>query len=162
MPDSSSTEKDRYVTRHLRFGWWSLWVFLSLGLALEALHGFKVGLYLDASNTSRRLMWTLAHAHGTLLALIHLGFSFTAQYCSGWAAPSRKLASRLLITATVLLPGGFFLAGAVTYGGDPGIAVIAVAAGGLILMVSVLLIAKGATAANSRFQPAAPKSKKKK
>ena len=26
--------------RHLRFGWWALLLFLTLGLGLEALHGF--------------------------------------------------------------------------------------------------------------------------
>jgi hypothetical protein len=31
--------------RNLRFGWWSLLVFLSLGGLLETLHGFKVGWY---------------------------------------------------------------------------------------------------------------------
>ncbi len=29
-----------YSRRHLRFGWWSLLVFLTLGIALESLHGF--------------------------------------------------------------------------------------------------------------------------
>ncbi|HEY8174006.1 MAG TPA: hypothetical protein VIH21_13040, partial [Dehalococcoidia bacterium] len=60
-----------YARRHLRFGWWSLFVFATLGLTLEALHGFKVRAYLDVSNDTRRLMWTLAHAHGTLLGLVH-------------------------------------------------------------------------------------------
>src|SRR4051812_30811291 len=64
-----------YSLVHLRFGWWSLLVFLALGIVLETLHGFKVGAYLDVSNETRRLMWTLAHAHGTLLSLIHLAFS---------------------------------------------------------------------------------------
>jgi len=42
--------------RHLRFGWWTLLIFLTLGLGLEALHGFKVGMYLKSSNETRRLM----------------------------------------------------------------------------------------------------------
>ena len=50
--------------RHLRVGWWALLVFLSMGIALETLHGFKIGFYLDASNHTRLLLWTLAHAHG--------------------------------------------------------------------------------------------------
>ena len=32
---------------HLRVGWWALLLFLSAGIALEALHGFKAGFYLD-------------------------------------------------------------------------------------------------------------------
>lgn len=53
-----------YARRHLRFGWWSLLFFLTFGLGLETLHGLKVGWYLDVENETRRLMWTLAHAHG--------------------------------------------------------------------------------------------------
>src|SRR5688572_24062207 len=63
------------VRRHLRFGWFSLLVFLTLGLMLEALHGFKVQAYLNVMNETRRLMWTLAHAHGAMLGLAHLGFA---------------------------------------------------------------------------------------
>ena len=56
--------------RHLRFGWWTLLLFLSLGLVLEALHAFKASGYLSVAHETRRLMWTLAHAHGTLLGII--------------------------------------------------------------------------------------------
>ena len=41
---------DALSRHHLRFGWWSLLVFLSLGIALETLHGFKIGWYLDVAN----------------------------------------------------------------------------------------------------------------
>ena len=44
-----------YALRHFRFGWWSLLVFAAFGLALEALHGLKVGSYLSVSNETRRL-----------------------------------------------------------------------------------------------------------
>ena len=50
MPDAPT-----YAMRHLRFGWWSLLVFATLGLVLESLHGFKVRAYLDVSNETRRL-----------------------------------------------------------------------------------------------------------
>ena len=40
--------------RHIRVGWWSLLVFLSLGIVLETLHGFKIGWYLDTSSATRR------------------------------------------------------------------------------------------------------------
>jgi hypothetical protein len=61
-----------YALRHQRVGWWSFFVFASLGLVLKLLHGFKVQAYLSVSNENRRLMWTLAHAHGVLLAMIHI------------------------------------------------------------------------------------------
>jgi len=65
--------------RNLRFGWWSLLVFLSLGGVLETLHGFKVGWYVDVGNEMRRLMFTLAHAHGTALALVNIVAALTAR-----------------------------------------------------------------------------------
>lgn len=58
--------------RNLRFDWWSLLIFLSLGRALETLHGFKIGWYVDVGNDMRRFMFTLAHAHGTALALVNI------------------------------------------------------------------------------------------
>jgi len=60
-----------------RFGWWSLLLFTALGLGLESLHGFKVRAYLDVSNETRRLMWTLAHAHGALLSVLHVVFGLS-------------------------------------------------------------------------------------
>jgi hypothetical protein len=127
--------------RHLRFGWWSLLVFLSLGLLLEALHGFKVGWYLEIANSSRRFAWTLAHAHGTLLAVINLLFGATLHRLSAWSPRWRALASTCLLAATVLLPGGFFLGGLFPYEGDPGIGIFLVPVGGGLLAVGVLLIA---------------------
>src|SRR5438045_6431874 len=69
----------RNLDRNLRFGWWWLLVFLSLGGALEALHGFKIGWYVDVGNDMRRLMFTLGHAHGTALALVNIAAGLTAR-----------------------------------------------------------------------------------
>jgi hypothetical protein len=135
--------------RHLRFGWWSLLVFLTLGIVLEMLHGFKVGWYLDVANETRRLMWTLAHAHGTLLSVLHLVFAATA--CGDCRSPARpaawrRRASACLFGATFLLPGGFFLGGVFVYDGDPGLGVLLVPVGALLLWVAVLLSARGTAA----------------
>jgi hypothetical protein len=129
------------VRRHLRVGWFSLLVFLSLGLALEALHGLKVQAYLNAMNETRRLMWTLAHAHGTLLALVQLGFAFTVLQVPAWSARARTIASTSLVAAGVLMPGGFFLGGIWVYAGDPGLGILLVPVGGILLFVAVLLSA---------------------
>ena len=91
-----------YARRHLRFGWWSLLVFATLGLLLESLQGFKVRAYLDVSNETRRLMWTLAHAHGTLLALVHVIFGLTLR-ATPPAMPHLRLISCSLVAASVLL-----------------------------------------------------------
>ena len=129
------------VRRHLRVGWLSLLVFLTLGLVLEALHGMKVQFYLNAMNETRRLMWTLAHAHGTLLAIVQLGFAFTAQQVPTWPARARTIASYSLLATGVLMPGGFFLGGVWVYASDPGLGILLVPVGGVLLFVAVLLTA---------------------
>jgi hypothetical protein len=123
-------------------GWWSLLVFLTLGLVLEILHGFKVGLYLDVPNSTRRLVWTLAHTHGTLLSVLNLVFAMSIRLTPDWKGSSRTLASRCLLGALVLIPLGFFLGGVFIFGGDPGIGVILVPPGSLLLFISVLLTAR--------------------
>ncbi len=138
--------------RHLRIGWWSLLLFLSLGLALETLHGFKVGFYLDASNETRRLLWTLAHAHGTLLALVHVAFGLSVHTLALERAGGLRSASAFLTLAGIVLPLGFFLGGIRVYGGDPWPAVLLVPAGGLFLFLAVLFAAR----AVSKRSAAAP------
>jgi len=131
-----------YIRRHLRFGWWSLFVFTALGLILEVFHGFKVAEYLDASNQTRRLMWTLAHAHGTLLALIHIVFALSVQLIPDGGSRSLPLVSWSLIAASVLLPGGFFAGGAVFYGGDPGAGIALVPVGSALLLIAVFVLGR--------------------
>jgi hypothetical protein len=131
------------AAKHLRWGWWSILVFLTLGIVLESFHGFKVGWYLDVGNSTRRLVWTLAHAHGTLLGLVHLAFAMTVQLCPGWDSRPRAMASRLLTFAGLLLPGGFFLGGLQIYAGDPGLGILLVPVGALCLLAAVLLTARG-------------------
>ena len=136
------------IGRHLRFGWWSLLVFLTLGLALEAMHGFKVGWYLDVANDTRRLMWTLAHAHGVLLGLVNIAFALT-QNLRPIPSPRRAVASALLIAASVLLPGGFFLGGLVVYEGDPGLGIFLTPIGGVLLLIAAWITLRGLSGVRS-------------
>ena len=141
----SATQRDAssYVVRHLRFGWWSLACFLTLGMVLESFHGFKLGWYLDVSNETRRLLWTLAHAHGVLLALVNIAFAFTLQASPDGAGRWVRSTSPALMGANVLLPGGFLLGGTVLYGGDPGFGVLAVPLGAALLALAVFATALG-------------------
>lgn len=134
--------------RHLRFGWWSLLTFLTLGAVLEGLHGFKIGWYLDVPNETRRLMWTLAHAHGTLISLINIVYGVTL-----WTVPgphgALAAASRFLVAANVLLPMGFFAGGLFFHGGDPGLGILLVPAGAVALFLGVFIAARAVTTAPS-------------
>ena len=125
---------------HLAAGWSAVLLFLTLGIVLESLHGFKVGWYLDVGNSTRRLMWTLAHAHGALLGMLNILFALTARHVS-WAGSGRRVASMSLLGATALLPGGFFLGGITIYAGDPGLGILLVPVGGVALLVAVGLAA---------------------
>src|SRR5437867_12041836 len=116
LPPARSPAKPRpdletLSRKQLRFGWFSLLVFLTLGVALEVLHAFKVGAYLDVSNSTRRLMWTLAHAHGAILSLVNIGFGASLHLLPAWEARLRDFASACLLSATILIPGGFLLGG---------------------------------------------------
>jgi hypothetical protein len=132
--------------RHLRFGWLLLCVSLPAGLVLEALHGLKLEMYLGPDNEIRRLLWTLAHAHGTLLALLNIAYGLTAAHLR----LRDGLASRMLMVGAILLPAGFLAGGVVTYGGDPGPSIVLAPIGGLLLAAATAVIARavvGATAA---------------
>ena len=130
---------------HLLWGWCTLLVFLTVGLILEAFHGFKVAGYLKVTNETRRLLWTLAHAHGTLFGLINLAFFATLKSLPTWPEPNTRFASITLRAATVLMPVGFFVGGLFIYGGDPGLGILLVPIGGLLLLVSVGATLRGAS-----------------
>lgn len=134
---------DETARRHLLIGWCAILLFLSLGALLEALHGFKVGLYLDLANATRRHMWTLAHAHGTLLGILNVVFAISVRVFTSEGESWQRAASVCLAGATVLLPLGFFLGGLFIYAGDPGLGVLLVPVGGLLLFIAVLLTARG-------------------
>ena len=85
-------------------------MFGGFGLVLETLHGFKVALYMDLTNDTRRLMWTLAHAHGVGLALVHILIRLGLQL-DRRGQPGGPTGVRCLMAASVLLPGGFFAGG---------------------------------------------------
>jgi len=141
--ESRDEQAERMRARHLRVGWWSLLAFLCLGLVLETLHGFKVAAYLDVSNETRRSLWTLAHAHGALISVVNVVFGLSLPAMVGWASGTRSLASRCLMAALLLIPLGFFLGGAFIHDGDPGLGVLLVPPGGLLLAAGVFLTARG-------------------
>jgi peptidoglycan/LPS O-acetylase OafA/YrhL len=135
VSDGRDIAAEGLARRHLRFGWTAILVFGLLGLVLEVLHGFKVRAYLDGSNDTRRLMWTLAHAHGTLLGLVNVLYGLTVARFADWGHGT--LPSRGLLAAAVLLPAGFFLGGLQPYGGDPGFGIVLVPLGAVALVVAV-------------------------
>lgn len=129
-----------FVSRHLRAGWWGLALFATVGAFLELLHAIKSPLYLDAGRETTRLLLRLGHAHGTLLSLVNIAYALTVS-CK--PATGRPAASISLLLSLILLPAGFLLGGFGAHGGDPGLGVILVPAGALLLVVAAALAAQG-------------------
>lgn len=132
----------RVAVRHIRFGWWTLLLYLTLGIALETMHGFKLDWYLAPANETRRTMFRLAHAHGTLWAVVNLVFGVWLGQLQMRRWPLRPIASASLLGGSVLLPAAFLLGGVRPYGGDPGLATPLLAPlAACLLFISVLCIA---------------------
>jgi hypothetical protein len=136
---------------HLRAGWLGLLIFLSLGIALEALHAVKLPFYLDDRNATRRLMWTLAHSHGTLFSLINIAFALSVAEFESVA--SLRWVSRGLIAALILLPLGFFLGGFGITGGDPGIGVLLAPIGALAMLAAIFNFVRALFARPTKTPP---------
>jgi hypothetical protein len=147
---STDTAVRRIQLRHLRVGWAALLGFATLGVVLEMLHAFKVPWYLGVATESRRLLWTLAHAHGTALGLVNLALAAVSRLLPGRLHPA---ASTSLVVGTILVPGGFFLGGAFVHGGDPGLGAVLVPPGALFVLVSLALIVRASLARDSGGDP---------
>ncbi|MEL6547141.1 MAG: hypothetical protein AAFQ82_21120, partial [Myxococcota bacterium] len=117
---------------------WLLTLFVALGLVLDGLLAFKAGAYLDPEHEIRRELWTLAHAHGTVLSLVHLAFAASVERFPFRAAP---FASVALFSSVILMPLGFFLGGAFPYEGDPGVGIWLVPLGGISLLLGCIVTA---------------------
>ncbi len=144
-----SPESAQRVRHHMRVGWHGLLIFGALGTLLEILHAWKHPAYLGVGNEIRRLMWTLAHAHGLGLSLLQIGYAATLAVMFSELTPRLARASRLLDASTLLIPLGFFLGGAVPYKSDPGIGVILVPLGALLFLAATFFTAASLPAASS-------------
>jgi hypothetical protein len=141
-PPAPADLRRAIADRHFRLGWWGIFIFAGLGLVLESLNGLRVDYYMNVANETRRHMFTLAHAHGTLLSLVNLAFAFTLASPFGERLSSVKTPSACLLGALILLPAGFFTGGLVIYDGDPGLGIVMVPVGALLLIIGALLIVR--------------------
>jgi ABC-type siderophore export system fused ATPase/permease subunit len=136
--DNASTPEE---SRHFQIGWWGLLFFVGLGILLEGLMAFRIGWYMDVNNDTRRLMLRLGHAHGTLLSLVNIAFAATLARTT-LSKISRLWASRFIVAATLLIPGGFILGGVQIYDADPGPGIILLPAGAVLLLFGIFQVAR--------------------
>lgn len=142
--EETSGGRERVERRHLQVGWLAVSGFIALGLFLEILHGLKASYLLDVQNEVRRHMFTLAHAHGTLIGLMNLAFAYSVSRIQSWSDQSLPLASRALLAATLLVPGGFLLGGIMIHSGDPGLGILLVPPGALLLLFAAIAVTRAA------------------
>ncbi len=112
------------------FGFLSLFLWTSLGFALEAAHAFKLSSYLDQPQKRELLVW--GHAHGVGLALTLLVYA-----ALGAELPTRH-AGKLLRFGASAMPLGFVLSIFYTSESDPGPAIWLVPVGALCLLLGLL------------------------
>jgi hypothetical protein len=123
------------TTGLIRQGWISLAAWIVFGLLIEGLIGFRSPVLLDDS--TRRDMFRLAHAHGTLLNLVLIAAAICARLD---LIRFGRVTSMGLRAAVVLLPGGFLLGGIWHFKDDPGVAILLVPVGAVLLLTTSLQI----------------------
>jgi hypothetical protein len=142
VPSATNSNAAPEERRHFKIGWWSLFVFVCLGIVLEGMLAFRVGWYMDVGdNETHRLMLRLGHAHGTLLSVLNIAFAASLARLS-LPAYARALASRCLTAATLLVPGGFILGGLVTHGPEPGLGIVLLPVGAILLLFGIFQVAR--------------------
>jgi hypothetical protein len=112
--------------------WLSIAIWMSFGLLLESLIGFRVPAYLN--DPIRRELFRLAHTHGALLNIVLL---LAAICIERGMVTGSKAAVWALRTGAVLMPVGFLLGGIWHFEGEPGLGVWLVPLGGILVIFGV-------------------------
>ncbi len=119
----------------MRQAWISLAVWIAFGILLEGFSAFRSTVLLD--DYVRRDMFRLAHSHGTLLNIVLI----TAAICARLDLIRLSRSSSIsLRTSVVVLPLGFFLAGIWLFKDEPGLAILLVPVGAVLLLVAAIQI----------------------
>jgi len=125
-----------YAGRVMFQGWVSIALWMSLGLLLEGLLGYKIPAYLN--DPQRRELFRLAHTHGAFLGLVLVA----AALCSERTRDPLPRPARIALSAgSILMPFGFLLAGFWHPEGDPGPAIWLVPPAALMVIFGAIAIA---------------------
>jgi hypothetical protein len=121
------------VSGLLRQAWIGLAFWMTFGLLLEGLIGYRIPDYL--SDPQRRELFRLAHAHGGILSLILIAAALGIGH--GLAEPARLFVWSLRV-GVVVMPLAFLLAGIWHYSNDPGLAIWLVPPAALLVIFGVI------------------------
>jgi hypothetical protein len=111
-------------------------VWMTFGLLLEGLIGYKTPAYLHDS--VRRELFRLAHAHGTLLSLLLLGLALV---CDRFEVKPANIVPMVLRLGVILMPLGFLLGGVWHYESDPGVGIWLVPVAAVMVVFGVVSVA---------------------
>lgn len=106
-------------------------------------------------------MGTLAHAHGTLLGGLNIAYAATLYVVGDRLVGKVKVTSGCLMSATLLMPMGFLLAGLFSLKDEPGFAVFLVPIGGLLLLVSLGVTVSSLWGSTAKAEPEVPTKRNK-
>ena len=121
------------VSGLMRQAWIGLAFWMTFGLLLEGLIGYRIPDYL--SDPQRRELFRLAHAHGGILSLILLAAALGIGH--GLTEPARPTVWTLRV-GVVVMPLAFLVAGIWHYGNDPGLAIWLVPPAALLVIFGVV------------------------
>ena len=130
-----SSSQQSQCAAMVRQAWISLAAWIVFGLLVEGLIGFRSPALLD--DPVRRDMFRLAHAHGTLLNLVLIAAAICARLD---LIHLGRLTSLGLRAAVVLLPVGFLLGGLWHFKDDPGLGILLVPIGAVLLLTTAFQI----------------------
>jgi uncharacterized membrane protein YgdD (TMEM256/DUF423 family) len=119
-----------------RQGWIGVAIWMSFGLLVEGLIGFRSPAYLQ--DAVRRELFRLAHTHGTVLSILLLVAYL--HLTNGPVEPPEPAIWSLRI-GTIVMPAGFLLGGIWHYESDPGLLIFLAPLGGLLVIFGVIAMA---------------------
>ncbi len=134
--DASTSVGDNRRSSVANQAWFGLAFWLSFGLLLEGLIGFRSPSYMQ--DPLRRELFRLAHAHGALLSLLLL-IAYLFLQRSQITLPDPALWS--LRIGVIAMPVGFLLGGMWHTESDPNLLIFLAPVGGVMIFVGVLAIA---------------------
>ncbi len=117
-------------------GWVSLAVWMTFGLLLEGLLGYKIPEYLN--DLQRRELFRLAHTHGVGLSIVLIVAAISLKTFDIAIPRATTLALRI---GAILMPLGFLLAGIRHTESDPGLAIWLVPPAALLNIFGAISIA---------------------
>jgi len=141
-PASDATTAARTLIRQ---GWASIALWMTLGLLLEGMLGYKIPAYLN--DPQRRELFRLAHAHGTLLGVLLIAGGLCIR---GGVIELQRIAAGALRLGAIMMPVGFAVAGIWHPEGDPGIAIWLVPPGAVLVIFAAISAALASRPSRTR------------